>query len=89
MRYQSVAGNYAIQTVTSGASNGNLQLQPYAGNVGVGVETQFGGGQRVLGIGNATTVPASNPTGGGVLYVESGALKYRGSSGTVTTIANA
>jgi hypothetical protein len=38
---------------------------------------------------NATTAPASNPTGGGVLYVESGALKYRGSSGTVTTIANA
>ena len=27
--------------------------------------------------------------GGGVLYVESGALKYRGSSGTITTIANA
>ena len=35
------------------------------------------------------TAPASNPTGGGYLYVEGGALKYRGSSGTVTTIANA
>ena len=35
------------------------------------------------------TAPGSNPTGGGYLYVESGALKYRGSSGTVTTIANA
>jgi hypothetical protein len=35
------------------------------------------------------TAPAANPTGGGYLYVESGALKYRGSSGTVTTIANA
>jgi hypothetical protein len=33
--------------------------------------------------------PGSNPTSGGYLYVESGALKYRGSSGTVTTIANA
>lgn len=33
--------------------------------------------------------PTSNPTTGGYLYVESGALKYRGSSGTVTTIANA
>lgn len=31
----------------------------------------------------------STPTGGGILYVESGALKYKGSSGTVTTIANA
>ena len=35
------------------------------------------------------TAPGSNPTNGGYLYVESGALKYRGSSGTVTTIANA
>lgn len=35
------------------------------------------------------TIPSVNPTGGGVLYVEGGALKYRGSSGTVTTIANA
>lgn len=38
---------------------------------------------------NATTVPTTNPTGGGILYVEAGALKYRGSSGTVTTIAAA
>lgn len=36
-----------------------------------------------------STAPAANLTGGGYLYVESGALKYRGSSGTVTTIANA
>lgn len=35
------------------------------------------------------TIPSANPTGGGVLYVEGGALKYRGSSGTITTIANA
>ena len=35
------------------------------------------------------TAPGSNPTGGGYLYVDSGALKYRGSSGTITTIANA
>ena len=37
---------------------------------------------------NATSVPSASITGG-ILYVESGALKYRGSSGTVTTIANA
>jgi hypothetical protein len=36
-----------------------------------------------------STAPAANATNGGYLYVESGALKYRGSSGTVTTIANA
>jgi hypothetical protein len=59
------------------------------GNIALGVGAAFGGGSRVVGIINATTVPTTNPTGGGVLYVEAGALKYRGSSGTVTTIANA
>jgi hypothetical protein len=43
----------------------------------------------VIGMKNATAVPTTNPTGGGILYVEAGALKYRGSSGTVTTIAPA
>jgi hypothetical protein len=45
-----------------------------------------GGGSQVIYIGNALTAPTTNPTGGGILYVESGALKYRGSSGTVTTL---
>lgn len=36
-----------------------------------------------------TTAPTVNMTGGGILYVEAGALKYRGSSGTVTTIGPA
>jgi hypothetical protein len=59
-----------------------------SGNVGIG-GTSFGSGTLVMFIANATAVPSTNPTGGGVLYVEGGALKYRGSSGTVTTIANA
>ena len=42
----------------------------------------------VIGIGNGTA-PTTSPTGMGQLYVEAGALKYRGSSGTVTTIAAA
>lgn len=32
-------------------------------------------------------VPSSNPASGGVLYTEAGALKYRGSGGTITTVA--
>jgi hypothetical protein len=59
------------------------------GNLGLWTTSEFGSGTKVLGIANATTVPTTNPTGGGILYVEAGALKYRGSSGTVTTIANA
>ena len=49
----------------------------------------LGGGAGVISIANATTVPTTDPTGGGILYVESGALKFRGSSGTITTIAAA
>jgi hypothetical protein len=50
--------------------------------------TSFGSGVKVLFIANGTA-PSANPTGGGILYVEAGALKYRGSSGTITVIANA
>lgn len=51
--------------------------------------TSMGGGVGVIGVANAGTVPASNPTGGGVIYVEGGSLKFRGSSGTVTVVAPA
>jgi hypothetical protein len=58
-------------------------------NVGLGGATSFGSGVRVVAIPNADTVPSVNPTSGGVLYVEGGALKWKGSSGTITTIAPA
>ena len=54
-----------------------------------GGTASLGGGVSVVGIRNAQTVPTSNPTGGGILYSEAGALKWRGSSGTITTIAPA
>lgn len=47
----------------------------------------FQAGRGIAYIANATTVPTGDPTGGGFLYVEGGALKWRGSSGTITTIA--
>jgi hypothetical protein len=49
----------------------------------------FGGGDGVIGIRDRITAPSSNPTNGGILYAEAGALKWRGSGGTVTTIAAA
>jgi hypothetical protein len=51
--------------------------------------TSTGSGQGVLAMANATTAPSGTPSGGGVLYVDAGALKYKGSSGTVTTLAAA
>lgn len=38
---------------------------------------------------NVTTVPASGPTNGGLLYAEAGNLKWRGPTGKITTIAPA
>lgn len=61
-------------------------IQP---NIVLGNTASLGGGEGVIFIANATTVPSSNPTGGGILYVTAGALTYRGSGGTVTTIAPA
>jgi len=94
------ADDQAIIFHAGSAGSGNLVIAPWAsatsgirmtgaGNIGFGTADQFGGGTKVLGIANATAVPTTNPTGGGVLYVENGALKYRGSTGTVTNIANA
>ena len=67
-------------TISLGASR-NLAL--------VTASPNYGGGSAVIMIGNAAGTPTSNPTGGGILYVESGALKYRGSSGTITTLGSA
>lgn len=58
-------------------------------NIGINTTDQFGGGEGVIGIANASTNPAANPTGGGVLYVNAGALTYRGSGGTVTVLGAA
>lgn len=59
-----------------------------SGNVGIGVSTFGTSSAKVLGLANATA-PSTSPAGMGQLYVESGALKFRGSSGTITTIAAA
>jgi hypothetical protein len=59
-----------------------------SGNLGVGAASFGTSAAKVIAIGNGTA-PTTSPAGMGQLYVENGALKYRGSSGTVTTIANA
>jgi hypothetical protein len=59
------------------------------GNLRVAGTAATGGGAGVIGIANAGTVPSSNPTGGGILYVTSGALTYIGTSNAARTIVNA
>lgn len=59
-----------------------------SGNLGIGATSWGTSAVKVIAIGNGTA-PSTSPAGMGQLYVESGVLKYRGSSGTVTTIAAA
>ena len=67
-----------------------LVLDGYLLNVSIFQEIgSFGSGTHVVFIANSTATPTANPVGGGILYVENGALKYRGSSGTVTTLGPA
>ena len=79
----SVAGIYSIINTLYDKPNSSL----------TGISTnsidyfQFVNADRLL-MQNGTA-PSVSLTGGGILYVEAGALKYRGSSGTVTPIAAA
>jgi hypothetical protein len=74
-----------ISFYTNGVSREYIDV---LGNIGFNT-VSFANGVKVIGIGNASTVPTTNPTAGGLLYADAGALKWRGSSGTVTTIAAA
>lgn len=78
-----VTGVWSVFYGKATATGFNLALLSVQGS-----STAFSG-ERVLFIGNCNTAPSVNPSGGGFLYVESGALKWRGSSGTVTTLAPA
>jgi hypothetical protein len=82
--FDTLEGSY----VWRGASFAELFRADQSGNVLIGMTTPATSSAKTLHIANGTA-PTANPSGGGVLYVEGGALKYRGSSGTVTTIANA
>lgn len=69
--------------VLIGDSHQNVHL--FQGNTPAGDGGMVGG----VYMKDRNTAPTSNPTGGGYMYAEAGALKWRGSSGTVTTIAPA
>lgn len=82
MLYRAASGVLEVNDGNSGVFR-DVRLR----NLFLAGATDTGGGGGVQAMKNATTVPTTNPVGGGVLYSEGGALKWRGSSGTVTTIA--
>jgi hypothetical protein len=73
-RFFDKPGSAEVARVTSG------------GNFGLGTSSFGTSAAKVISIGNGTA-PSTSPANVGQLYVEAGALKYRGSSGTVTTVA--
>lgn len=71
-----------------------FQRPEAGGNMGFGFKKakdfkEFGGGQGVIVIANASVAPSPSKklAGAGMLYVENGALMYMGSNGTVTVLA--
>lgn len=54
-------------------------------NFGFGLAS-YGGGQKVLAVGDAVVQPASSPVGGGLLYSVGGELKWKSSGGTVSAL---
>jgi hypothetical protein len=91
--YQTISGEHRWSNASSGTAPNDPITFTQAmtldalGNLLVGLTTAGTTAAKTIQIANGTA-PTANVTGG-QLYVESGALKYRGSSGTVTTIANA
>jgi len=81
------AGNIRFELVNLTGSNPVLSLLLGAALTTTQMPANTGAG--VVYIANAGTIPSANPVGGGILYVDAGALKYRGTSGTVTTLAAA
>ena len=81
-------GTNGFQFYATGSTAGEQMRLNAAGNLGLGVAAFGTSAAKVLGLANATA-PSTSPAGMGQLYVEAGALKYRGSSGTVTVVANA
>jgi collagen type VII alpha len=87
----STGSYFNLSTSATGlALSGTYRIRVAAGVTGLtSITPQAAGGTDVIYIANASGTPTSNPTGGGILYAEGGALKWRGSSGTITTLGSA
>jgi hypothetical protein len=90
--YSQLSGAHKWFTAPSGTAGNAITFTQAMtldalGNLLVGLTAAGTTAAKTIQIANGTA-PTANVTGG-QLYVEAGALKYRGSSGTVTTLANA
>lgn len=79
--FRNVADGVTAMVLQKRATQANIQL--------LSATNAFGGGIGVVGLADCNTAPSTNPAAGGILYSLAGALKWRGSAGTVTTVAPA
>jgi hypothetical protein len=83
---QSSNANPAGHVFIDGGPNVSSGLE---GNIGLFTSTgSFGSGEKVLFVNNATTAPSSNPTDGVIMYVVSGSMFTRNSSGVITNLSS-
>lgn len=86
------AGGYYFSTKSNAGSLTTAFAVTESQNVNVASivnDANSGGMVGGIYVANVGTAPTGAPTAGGVIYVEAGALKYRGSSGTITVLAPA
>jgi hypothetical protein len=76
-----IGGSVEVLWGTGATANGNISI----GAVAASYQSMSGG----LFVGNCSVIPSGNPAAGGFLYVEAGALKYRGPSGAITPLGAA
>jgi hypothetical protein len=83
-KYASIRG----VTTAASAANGDLVLSAQKASSGGPLERlRMVGAGECFFVANGTSVPVGTPSGGGYLIVVAGALKWKGSAGTVTTLA--
>lgn len=92
--YTAGGAGVAVRVANYGAGHNSAGAEKIvlhdSGDISVGSAGSFGGGAGgLVHLQDRFAAPSSNPSNGGILYCEAGALKYRGSGGTVTTIAPA
>jgi hypothetical protein len=71
---------FTIFDATASVSRIHVDL---SGNIGFNAMNSMGGGAGVLGVKDRTTAPASTPSGGGLLYSETGAARWKDSGGVI------
>jgi hypothetical protein len=91
-RYVQISGAHQWYSAAAGTVNTVISFTQAmtldaSGNLLVGLATAGTTAAKTIQIANGTA-PTANVTGG-QLYVEAGVLKYRGSSGTITTLGAA